>query len=74
MPRTSISKTKNNIRDFSGWVVGRMALNNMNQSEVADYLNIDQPSLSNRIHGKTDWKLREVFDLYQLFGEEYSYK
>ena len=74
MPKSTLNRTANNIKDFSVWVAGQMRVNDMTQKEVATYLNIDQPALSMRIHGKTGWKLREVFELYQLFGEEYSYK
>lgn len=67
-------KTTDNIKKFSVWVAGQIRYNNMTYQDVACFLNIDKSGLSNRIHGKTDWKVREMFELFDLFNDEYEYK
>lgn len=74
MPRVTMAHTTNNVRDFNIWVAGQIKVRKLRQEDVATYLNINQGGLSRRISGDTEWKLKEVFDLFNLFGETYQFK
>lgn len=74
MPRVKLNVIKNNLIDFSAWVYSQMKVHGMSQYDLAKYLNMEQPSLSKRLNGTTDWKVKEMFELFKLFGSVYDFK
>ena len=42
----------------------------MKQKELADYLGIPYPNLSNKINGKTSFSEDEITKLYSKFGKD----
>lgn len=71
MPRTILDNRSTQIRNFSFWVRGMLAEKKARQQDLADYLNLPQQSLSQRILGKTEWKLGEMADCCEFFEESY---
>jgi len=71
MPRVNLNKRDNEIRTFSFWVRGMLAEKKIRQQDLADYLNIPQQSLSKRLSCDTDWRLGEIADCCEFFGESY---
>ena len=72
MPKITLNKRQMEIRDFSPWVRGMLADRKLRQQDLADYLNLPQQSLSQRILGKSEWHLGEIADCCEYFGEVYT--
>jgi len=49
-------------------IVSHLSKREMSQTVAGEYLNLRQNSLSARLYGKTDFRLRELLLLAQLFG------
>ena len=74
MPRVTLDRIGTNLMDFNAWVYGQMGVNNLTQKELAQALMLDQPAIHRRLKGQTAWKLREVFELFALFGNTYEFR
>lgn len=72
MARVQLDKSKKRCDGFSVWVAGMLASTGKTQEELAYYLGIAQPNLSMRIHGQTEWRLREYFEVQEFFMEDYK--
>lgn len=49
MPRVTIKKKEYKIIDLKGWIVYKMKMAGLTQSDVADALGISQPRVSSRL-------------------------
>ena len=73
MPRVSLNKSEYEQNRFSDFVRGELRRSKRKQEELATYLNIPRPSLTCRLNGKTDWRLKEVIDTCSFFGMSYTF-
>lgn len=70
MPRIASNKKDYMIKDFSAWIVGRMHLKKIRQSDMADELGITQQALSSRLNIKPGEKPKDTFkygDILTIF-------
>ena len=72
MPRVNLNKKQIEIRDFSHWVRGMLADKKLRQQDLADFLNLPRPSITMRLSGEWEWKLSEIVDCCEFFGETYT--
>ena len=70
MAKVQLDKAQKKCDGFSIWVLGMLSARKKTQEELAYYLNIPQPSLWHRLHGHTEWRLREYYEVLEFFGEE----
>jgi len=70
MAKMVLDRAQKKCDGFSVWVLGMLSARKKTQEELAFYLNIPQPSLWHRLHGHTDWRLREYYEVLEFFGEE----
>lgn len=74
MPRVRTDISAFNISLFNKWVWGNTKTQGIRQSDIADYLGLPRQAVSQRLSGKTEWKLKELFELQELFGEKFESK
>lgn len=72
MPRVNLNAQQREQRRFSDYVRGELLRQHKRQEDLADYIGIPRPSLTCRLNGRTDWKLPEVADVCEFFGEPYT--
>lgn len=77
MPRVAINKKKYMCRDLYAWIVGKMALLDMNQTDFGELLGITQPSAYERLKGLKEGKdtlksieLAVIFKKFEATDEE----
>ena len=68
MPRTNVNRVKTKYRRFNDWLRGELKDRHIRQKELADYLNIEQSTLSLRINGKVEWLFRDVLEVLYFLG------
>lgn len=56
MPRVAINKKKYMCRDLYAWIVGKMSLFGMNQTDLGELCGISQAAASTRLLGLKDGK------------------
>lgn len=70
MPRITAKRKDYMIKDFSIWIVGKMHLMKIRQSDMADALGITQQALSSRLNVKEGEKPKDAFsygDILTIF-------
>ena len=72
MPRVKLDIGNYNLSLFNKWVWGNMKVGGYTQNDLAELLNIPRQAVSQRLKGRTEWKLREMFELQHLFGERFD--
>ncbi len=72
MPRVNLNQTERENRRFSDYVRGQLARTGTKQITLAEYIGITQQGLSLRMIGRISWKLPEVIDVCDYFGESYT--
>ena len=55
-----------------GKLLGRMAEKGLKKGAVAKMLGITDRSLSNKLYGRNDWKLTEVYRLIEMLDISYE--
>lgn len=55
-----------------GKLLGRMAEKGLKKGTVAKMLGITDRSLSNKLYGRNDWKLTEVYRLIEMLDISYE--
>lgn len=77
MPRVAINKKKYMCRDLYVWIVGKMALFDMNQTDFGELLGITQPSAYERLKGLKEGRdmlksieLAVIFKRFEATDEE----
>jgi len=56
------------VNKFNDYVRGELKRNHISQSDAAYRLGIPQSGLSNRLSGKVEWTMREVFMLADIIN------
>lgn len=56
MPRVAINKKRYMCRDLYGWIKGKMAVFNMNQTDLGELWGISQEAASTRLLGLKEGK------------------
>jgi len=64
MPRVSIKKKDYILTDFRRWLIGEMAVQEVKQRDVAEWLNISQPAVSIKIK-KSEFTLKELLTIFE---------
>ena len=70
MAKVQLDKATKKCDGFSVWVAGMLSTTGKSQEELAYYLGIAQSGLSQRIHGNTNWLLREYYEVLEFFETE----
>lgn len=68
MPRTNVNRVATKYRRFNDWLRGELKERHIRQSELADYLNIEQSTLSMRLNGQIEWLFRDVLEVLYFLG------
>lgn len=67
MPRVTINKKAYMLRDLANWIVGRMYVKGLRQKDVAQWIGINQQSMSRRLkqakEGKDAFSAGELITL-----------
>ncbi len=67
MPRVAINKKTYMLRDLANWIVGRMYVKGLRQEDVAQWIGINQQSMSRRLklarEGKDAFSVGELITL-----------
>lgn len=63
MPRVRIKKKDYAINDFRKWLIGEMAVQNIRQKDLAEWLGMSQQAVSIKIQ-KSDFSLKELIILF----------
>lgn len=72
MPRVRIKKKEYAVSDFKKWLIGEMAMQNIRQKDMAEWLGMTQQAVSLKIQ-KSDFSLKElivIFDKLQTDKEQ----
>ena len=54
------------INKLNDLISGELKRQKINQSKAGYYIGLTQAEFSNRIHGKSEWRLREILELAEL--------
>lgn len=63
MPRVRIKKKDYAVTDFRKWLIGEMAVQNIRQKDLAEWLGMSQQAVSIKIQ-KSDFSLKELIILF----------
>lgn len=69
MPRVSIKKKEYKARDFCKWLYGELKERKIRQREVAEWLGITQPAVSQKID-KCDFNFMELLIIFEKLGTD----
>lgn len=72
MPRTNVNRVKIKYRRFNDWLRGEMSEQKVKQAELAEYLNIEQPTLSKRMNGEIQWPFMDVLEVMDYFDASFE--
>lgn len=67
MKQNTIEKKYHRLNYF---IRGEMRRKKVNQKTVANWLNIPQSSVSDRLGGKSEWTAREIISVFELLEIE----
>ena len=68
------NKTSQEYRQLNDFVRGEMKRQKISQDDVAYSLNLSQASISQKLSGKTEWTLWEMFNVFELLGVYFDYR
>lgn len=71
MARTTLNHIGEKMRAFNAWVAGMLKVHGKTQKDLAQYLGMDVSNVSRRIHGSSEWTLKEFYEVEEFFGEEF---
>ena len=72
MPKLRATPEQKEVRRFNGFVMANMKAQGLRQQDIADALDIPQSTVSNRLLEKTEWSLKDMYKVCELFGESYK--
>lgn len=72
MPRTNVNRVKTKYRRFNDWLRGEMKSRKVRQAELAEYLNIEQATLSKRMNGEIQWLFEDVLEVMDYFNASFE--
>lgn len=61
MPRTNVDKVGTYYRRFNDFIRGELHRKKIKQDALADYLNVNRSTITNRLNGRIEWSLRDAF-------------
>ena len=64
--------TKKRYKAFCAWVRNEISMRKINQTKLAEYLNITQSGLSKRIRGQNEWSFKEVLEVLEYFETDFE--
>lgn len=70
MPRTNIDKVATNYRRFNDFIRGELRRKKLKQENLAEYLNVNRSTLTNRLNGRIEWSLRDAFKAVEFLGAD----
>ena len=72
MPRVHLKKKDYKVNDFCKWLKGKLASEGISQTELAEVINLTQPTISYKIKtGQFDLKeIITIFDFLKATDEE----
>ena len=71
MARTTLNPIGERMRAFNVWVAGSLKAQRKTQKQLADYIGIDVSNVSRRLHGATEWTLKEFYEVEEFLEEEF---
>lgn len=72
MPRTLVNKAEYQTRRFNDYVRGELKRKKLKQKELAEYLNVQQSSISHKLIGRQEWSLIQALNTAEFLGVELS--
>ena len=72
MPRTNVDRVATKYRRFNDWIRGELREQHKTQRELAEYLNIEQSTLSMRMSGDIEWMFRDVLKVLEYFNASFD--
>lgn len=73
--RTTLDRAGSGVRRFNSWLRDKLSESDettgrkkYRQREVAEYIGITQPMLSERMAGKSEWTLKQACSAADYFG------
>ena len=61
MPITLVDKVGRNCRRYNDFIRGELRRKKLKQEDLADYLNVNRSTITNRLNGRIEWSLRDAF-------------
>lgn len=72
MARVSCDMTLRKYRRFNDWLRGRMRREKVSQVRLAEYLGVNQQTLSKRLDGQIEWSFRDVLEVLEYFNTDFE--
>lgn len=72
MPRTNVNRVATKYRRFNDWLRGELKEQRKTQKELADYLNIEQSTLSMRMNGLIEWLFWDVLEVLEFLNASFE--
>lgn len=72
MPRVYLTTEERECRRFSDFVRGELKRQQKRHSDLADVLNLNQPTVTKKINGKVTWTLPEIIQTIYFLNVEYT--
>lgn len=72
MPRTNVNRVKTKYRRFNDWLRGELREQHKTQTMLAEYLGIEQPTLSKRMNGEIQWPFMDVLEVLEYFNASFE--
>lgn len=72
MPRTNVDRVATKYRRFNDWIRGELREQHKTQRELAEYLNIEQSTLSKRMNGEIEWLFIDVLEVLEYFNASFD--
>lgn len=66
MARATVDKVGTSYRRFNDWVRGELRRQKKNQTDLGNYVGIDQVGVSKRLCGQVGWGLREALNAIEF--------
>ena len=71
MKQNNIDKKYRQLNDF---IRGEMRRKKVNQETLANWLNLTQASISQKLSGKVEWMAREIISIFELLEIQDEWK
>lgn len=72
MPRTNVDRVATKYRRFNDWIRGELREQHKTQTMLAEYLGIEQSTLSKRMNGDIEWMFRDVLKVLEYFNASFD--
>lgn len=68
------NKLSKDYKKLNMYIREEMRTKKISQKELAYELNIPQSGISDRLSGKTDWSLWEIFNVFDILKIDFKYE